>query len=91
MAVATIGLADIGNVLPSVSDTQSAGASQIAAEDPAQQSAPLANRYALWTTPDRPPVAPELRPLPQAAVVLSPGIVEVLASLTPVVISRRAA
>jgi hypothetical protein len=93
MTVATIDLAEMGNVLPSVSDTHSAGASQIAAanDDPAQQSAPLANSYALWRTPDRPPVAPELRPLPQAAVVLSPGIMEVLASLTPVAINRRAA
>jgi hypothetical protein len=86
-------LAAIGDVLPSVSDTQSADANQIAAanDDPAQQPAPLANSYALWTTPDRPAVVPELRPLPQAAVVLSPGIVEVLASLTPVAINRRAA
>ena len=91
MMVATIGLADMGNVLPSVSHTQSADASQIAADDPAQQPALRGNTYALWTTPDRPPVAPALRPLPQASVVLSPGIVEVLASLTPVAINRRAA
>jgi hypothetical protein len=93
MTVATIDLAEMGNVLPSVTDTQSADASQIAAanDDPAQQPVQPANSYALWTTPDRPSVVPELRPLPQAAVVLSPGIVEVLASLTPVAINRRAA
>lgn len=93
MTVATNDLADMGNVLPSVSVTPSTDASQIAAanDDPAQQPAPLANSYALWTTPDRPSVVPELRPLPQQAVVLSPGIVEVLASLTPVAINRRAA
>ncbi|MEA2824259.1 MAG: hypothetical protein QOF03_741 [Alphaproteobacteria bacterium] len=91
MAVATSDFADIGNVLRSVSDTQSTDASQIAADDPAQQPALRGNSHALWTTPDRPPVAPALRPLPQTAVVLSPGIVEVLASLTPVAINRRAA
>ena len=86
-------LAAIGNVLPSVADTQSADASQIAAvnDDPAQQPVQPANSYALWATPAPPPAAPALRPLPQAAVVLSPGIVEVLASLTPVAINRRAA
>jgi len=96
MAVANIGVTDlaaIGNVLPSVTDTQTNDASQImiADEEPAQQPIVATNSYALWTAPDRSPVAPELRPLPQAAVVLSPGIMEVLASLTPVAINRRAA
>jgi len=96
MAAANIDVTDvaaIGNVLPSVTDTQSADATQIAAanDDPAQQPVQPANSYALWTAADRPVVAPELRPLPQQAVVLSPGIVEILASLTPVAINRRGA
>ena len=86
-------LADIGNVSPSVTDTQAADANPIALaqEDPAQQPAQAVNNYALWTAPDRPVATPELRPLPQQAVVLSPGIVEILASLTPVAVNRRAA
>ncbi len=93
MAAANSDLADMGNVLPSATDTQTNDAGQIsvADEEPAQQPAPSLNSYALWTAPDRPPVATELRPLPQPAVVLSPGIMEVLASLTPVAINRRAA
>ncbi len=96
MAAANIGVTDldaIGNVLPSVTDTQTNDASQISVADgePAQQPVVATNSYALWTAPSPPPAAPELRPLPQAAVVLSPGIMEVLASLTPVAINRRAA
>ena len=92
MVAANVDLAGMGNVLPSVANTQAANVSQSALsdEDPAQQPAQRTNSYALWTTPDRPPVA-ELRPLPQQALALSPGIVEMLASLTPVVINRRAA
>jgi hypothetical protein len=91
--IAVTDLAAIGNVLPSVTDTQSADASQIATanDNPAQQPVQPANSYALWTAPAPPPAAPALRLLPQQAVVLSPGIVEVLASLTPVAINRRAA
>ncbi len=93
MTAANSDLAEMGNVLPSVSDTQTNDASQIsvADEEPAQQPVVATNSYALWTAPSPPPAAPELRPLPQAAVVLSPGIMEVLASLTPVAINRRAA
>jgi hypothetical protein len=90
MMAANMNLAEMGNVLPSVTDTQIADVSQIANDEPAQQPALWGNSYALWTTPNRPPAA-ELRPLPQQAVVLSPGIMEVLASLTPAAINRRAA
>ena len=91
MTAANSDLADMGNVLPSVTQTNDASQISVADEEPAQQPAPSLNSYALWTAPDRPPVATELRPLPQPAVVLSPGIMEVLASLTPVAINRRAA
>ena len=93
MATANTDLADMGNVLASVTDTPAANASQVALADegPAQQPAVAANTYALWTSSARPPAAPGLRPLSQQAVVLSPGIVEILASLTPVAINRRAA
>ncbi len=92
-AVANSDLAEMGNVLPSVTDTQTNDASQIsvADEEPAQQPIVATNSYALWTASAPPPAATELRPLPQQAVVLSPGIMEVLASLTPVAINRRAA
>jgi hypothetical protein len=91
MAATNIAMADVGNVLPSATQTPTTDVSQVALadEDESSQSA-LPNPYALWTTPDRPPVA-ELHTLPQQPIVLSPGVLEMLASLTPGAIARRAA
>ncbi len=90
---ANVATADIADLLPPVTNTTTQDVTDIASsdEDAAQQPALAANSYALWTTPDRPPAAPELRTLPQQPIMLSPGIVEILASLTPVAINRRAA
>ena len=92
MMAANMDLADIGNVSPPVTNISAPDANQIALsnEDQAPQPALRGNTNALWTTPDRPPVD-VLRPLPQQALALSPGIMEILASLTPVAINRRAA
>jgi len=94
MMAANVATADMANMLlPSIINTNTPGVGDVASsdEDVAQQPASPPNAYALWTTPDRPPAAPDLRALPQQSVVLSPGIVEILASLTPVAITRRAA
>jgi hypothetical protein len=93
MVAANVVTADMSDILTSVTQTQTADAGEIALSDEEEPQAPIlrTNTYALWTTPDRPPAAPELRPLPQQSIILSPGIVEILASLTPVSINRRAA
>jgi hypothetical protein len=92
MAAANVVTADMSDLLTSAAQTPTADANQIALSDDDEPQAPTlpTNAYALWTTPDRPPVV-ELRALPQQPVVLSPGVLEMLASLTPVAITRRAA
>src|SRR5260221_14310924 len=92
MVGANVAAAYIADLLPPITNTTTHDVTDIASsdEDAAQPASPP-NAYALWTTPDRPPAAPELRTLPQQPIMLSPGIVEILASLTPVAINRRAA
>jgi hypothetical protein len=92
MAAANVATADMGNLLMSVTQTPTADVGEIGPSDDGESHAPISptKTYALWTTPDRPP-AGELRALPQQPIVLSPGVLEMLASLTPVAITRRAA
>ena len=90
MVAATIEAADIGTELMSATKAPAADANRIALsdEDEPQEPAP-ANPYAIWTTPAR-PAAAELRLLPQPPVFLSAGFLEMLASMTPAAINRRA-
>jgi hypothetical protein len=94
MRATNVATADMANMLlPSMTSATPPDVSVVASsdDDGAQQPVLAANSYAVWTTPDRPPAAPELHALPQQPIVLSPGVLEMLASLTPVAITRRAA
>ena len=92
MLAADIAGPDMGKVLTSVTNTSipELRGINLSDDDEAQKPVATKNSYALWTTPDRPPAAPQLRLLPQPPVVLSAGIVEMLASLTPAATMRRA-
>ena len=93
MLAADIAGPDTGNALTSVTSTSipELRGINLADDDAAQKPVATKNSYALWTTPDRPPAAPQLHLLPQQPVVLSAGLLEMLASMTPGAINRRAA
>jgi hypothetical protein len=92
MLAADIAGPDMGNVSTSVTNTSIPELRGISLSDDDKAQKPVApkNTYAIWPSADRPPAAPQLRLLPQPPVVLSAGIVEMLAQLTPAATMRRA-